>query len=225
MYRRRSLLPWRRPPAPDACSDLACGEPATERCCYVDNAGEECATLWCPPHSQPVDGVAYCRRHAGVIRGLTPSLQRDLPGVTNRAPSLVIWVGRSVDADVRDMLSLTFEDRAGVRMERVVPEHRGDTCVWVLRWIAKTSAVTCTLSLEVSEDADTLVTLRAGAEPIFAAVPPWISLRADGNPTAETHVREARGVFYRDFFTALHRYLGGAEVPAATTPERAAATV
>ena len=54
-----------------------------------------------------IDHAFYCRRHAGVVRAVgsqtTPG--SGLPDLDNRAPSLVNWIARDLDANVRQLLA------------------------------------------------------------------------------------------------------------------------
>ncbi|MBV8195583.1 MAG: hypothetical protein JOY80_08650 [Candidatus Dormibacteraeota bacterium] len=178
------------------------------RCAYTDGSGDRCATAWCAEHRDSVDRVTYCRRHAGVIRALTPALLDDLPALGNRAPSLVIWVARMVDAEVRELTDRATAGRASV--DRVVPEQRDGACVWVVRWRASGSLGSLEVTLEVNESADCVVQLRAGGVTLYSAEPPWITARLQGNPLSDAHLRAARSLFCSEVLNALEAHLAAA---------------
>ncbi|MFN2582997.1 MAG: hypothetical protein ABR498_09690, partial [Candidatus Dormibacteria bacterium] len=168
---------------------------------------QQCDTAWCAEHRNSVDRVTYCRRHAGLMRSLTPSVFSDLPALGNRAPSLVIWVGRLIDFDVRALLAVSSSDeRVGV--DRVVPEHRGGVCVWVMRWHSAMNGAR-DVTLEVSEVEDATVVLRADGRQLFAAQPACITARLQGNRLSEVHQRAARALFCSDLMNALEQHVHG----------------
>ena len=150
-----------------------------------------------------------------MVRGLAPTLVSALPALENRAPSLVHWVGRMIDHDVRAVLLQVLPAGTRVRPERVVPRRRGQTRVWVQGWCARGPGVELDVRLEVSERADTVVVLRAGSRALISAEPPWISARVQGAELTRARARAARTLFYNDLLIALERHVAGVERVAA----------
>ena len=200
--------PWRREPGTEPCSAPHCGARDAVRCGYHDSGGARCRTAWCAEHRDSVDHVTYCRRHAGVMRALSPTLTTDLPGLDNRAPALVNWVARLIDHDVRTLVSSVVPAGTRVLSTRVVPERRDGARVWVRRW-AVMAAPPFDVSLAVSERDDTILALYSGSSLLFSAEPPWITARSRGERLSEAQARAVRAVFLGDLLAALARELIG----------------
>ena len=102
------------PPAPAplpatgvVCTLAGCSNDNAQPCAYRDGRGRPCRAAHCPQHGVVSDGKFYCRRHAGVMRavGAEATPQGGLPDVDNRAPSLVNWIARDLDENVRRLLT------------------------------------------------------------------------------------------------------------------------
>src|SRR5579864_7291167 len=84
------------------CNEVGCTAQTGIACEYVDRRDRACRTAWCPAHRMVVDERIYCRRHAGVVSSLPTDAAQSmpLPDLENRAPSLVGWMSRQIDAEV-----------------------------------------------------------------------------------------------------------------------------
>ena len=83
------------------CRARGCANHNGVLCHYIDRRGRRCDTAWCPNHWATVGGIVYCRRHAGTIAAIGYfDHPAGMPDVDNRAPSLVNWVARDLDAFV-----------------------------------------------------------------------------------------------------------------------------
>src|SRR6202035_85258 len=89
------------------CKLAGCTNDTAQPCAYRDGRGRACAAAYCPEHGVATEGKFYCRRHAGVLRavGAEVTPQGGLPDIDNRAPSLVSWIARDLDAAVRRVLA------------------------------------------------------------------------------------------------------------------------
>lgn len=201
-----AVHPWHRERGSELCSDRHCEARDAVRCAYVDSAGRRCGTAWCAEHRDSVDHVTYCRRHAGVMRALSPALVSDLPGLDNRAPSLVSWVARLIDHDVRTLVGGLLIPAARVGSARVLPERHDGARVWVRRWTVF-GTPPFTIELAVSERSDTVVMLSAGSSLLFAAEPPWITARLGDARPSDAQTRADRALFCSDLLSALERHL------------------
>jgi hypothetical protein len=134
-----------------------------------------------------VDTHVFCRRHAGTVSALPGDAGAGalLPALDNRAPSLVSWVAREIDADVRQLLLRLprVDEGAQVLAEplyliSVGPEHRR---AWERCWrVVTTGGTAVRVALAVEEDMDSEVVVRVGGNIAGRYVPPWIAERLSG---------------------------------------------
>ncbi len=181
------------------CQQRGCPSRNAERCHYVDRRGRQCESALCPQHSASVDGVVYCRRHAGTIAAIGYFERSGMPDLDNRAPSLVNWVARDLDAFitdtlvgvagpgerfVREPLVSTFPERTGIRRyERTwkLVDHTG---------------VRLVVALFVRGEEDVTVRVRVGATVAAEGIPPWIERRLQGTEVGAATDRSQRDLFY-----------------------------
>ncbi len=171
-----------------AAGGLPCTRPGCPAsgalCAYIDRRGRRCPTAWCPDHRLVIEGVTYCRRHAGVVsalpRGATP-----LPDLDTRAPSLVSWVAREVDADIRHLLLAEAPLGEGARLA-IDPVYRvlagqDRRPAWERAWkLVDRAGRSLRVSLLVEEGDDAEVAVRVNSEMLDRARPPWIAERPGG---------------------------------------------
>jgi hypothetical protein len=166
-----------------------CSSSSGVPCAYTDRRRRRCPTAWCADHRLVIDGRAYCRRHAGVVSALPRGFSgraAPLPDIDNRAPSLVSWVAREVDADVRRLLLAELQPRAEgaqividpVYLVFVGPERRR---AWERAWkLVDRAGRSLRVSLLVEEHEDAEVTVRVNSRVVERAAPPWITQRLAG---------------------------------------------
>ncbi len=188
MFHRRSSRPVDAPAEAhrtERCTASGCRRRDGVPCSYVDKRSRECQTAWCPEHVAEVAGVAFCRRHASTMRAIEGSeVVAGLPDIDNRAPSLVGWVGRELDAPVREV----FAQVAGAPSATVVTEPvrllltpGGPIHRWNKTWkVIDHNAIISRVSIEVDEADDCDVAARVDSELIGHGVPPWIEHRRAG---------------------------------------------
>jgi hypothetical protein len=169
----------------ERCSMPGCRSRDGTRCSYVDKRARACPTWWCPDHAAPVGGMPFCRRHASTMSALDGAeAVAGLPDLDNRAPSLVGWVSRDLDASIRDVLHRTAPDGAAAVITdpvRLVLTPGGRTRRWAKAWkILDDTSVVSRVSIEVDEDDDCEVCARVDTELIGSGVPPWIEHRRAG---------------------------------------------
>ncbi|HXZ99573.1 MAG TPA: hypothetical protein VEK76_04410 [Candidatus Binatia bacterium] len=171
------------------CTQPGCGRQTGLLCEYVDRRGRACRTGWCPEHRLVIDGRVYCRRHAGVVSALPAGFvghAAPLPDLDNRSPSLVSWVAREVDADIRELLltELGSGDEAQVVTDPVYPVFTGSDRRrgWERAWkIIDGGRSPLRISLLVEECADAEVAVRVNADIVERLAPPWIVQRLHGS--------------------------------------------
>jgi hypothetical protein len=176
----------------DLAGDQACTQPGCPRatglaCDYVDRRGHRCRTAWCPEHRLVIDGRVYCRRHAGVVSALPVGYvghTAPMPDLETRAPSLVSWVAREVDADIRHLL--LAEDRDGRGRLITDPVYlvfigRDRRRAWERAWkLVGHAGDSLRVSLLVEEAADAEVAIRVDSAIVERLAPPWIVQRLHG---------------------------------------------
>jgi len=182
------------------CRERGCPNHNAVPCHYIDRRGRHCGTAWCPQHRATVGGIVYCRRHAGTIAAIGffdhPS---GMPDVDNRAPSLVNWVARDLDAFVaatlvqcatpgetfvREPVVSALADRnGGRRYERgwKLVDHTG------LRMV---------VSVFVVESDDITIRVRVGSGVVAEGVPPWVERHRRGIQVSDETDRSQRALFY-----------------------------
>ena len=135
-----------------------------------------------------IDGRVYCRRHAGVVSALPGGYLANaapLPDLENRAPSLVSWVAREVDADIRHLL-LSVPDPGEVTELLTDPVYLVFTGAdrrraWERAWkLVDQTGDTLRVSLLVEEWADAEVAVRVDMAIVERLMPPWIAQRLHG---------------------------------------------
>ncbi len=186
-------------PAPSTgivCNFPGCSNDTAQRCAYRDGRGRACRTAFCPEHAVAVDGKRYCRRHAGVVRAVgaeaTPS--GGLPDVDNRAPSLVSWIARDLDANVRRLLTGAARSGESVIADETVHVARdfNRRARWEQSWrLVDHTGVILKVTIQVLEENDSLVRVHVGSGVIADGVPPWIVRRAEtGDMETDTAQRQ-----------------------------------
>jgi len=191
------------------CSQWQCHEATGLPCTYVDRRRRRCSTAWCPEHRDVVDDRVYCRRHAGIVRALSPIQESTpLPNIDNRAPSLVDWIARDIDDDVRAALRATpFASEASelvtdpVRLVFVGGERQR---AWERSWrLADHMGVAIKVTVSVEERNDTEVLIRVGQNLAARMVPPWIEQRQRGEQLSPEEDAAARRRFHESIATAV----------------------
>ncbi|MBV9100218.1 MAG: hypothetical protein JOZ46_02075 [Candidatus Dormibacteraeota bacterium] len=212
------------------CSESGCGATTGIACDYVDRRDRACRTAWCPAHRMVVDERIFCRRHAGVVSSLPADAAQSipLPDLENRAPSLVGWVARQIDADVWRLMLRELDAATGGQLiaDPValvfigVERHRA----WERAWKLVTHAgEKHRVSILVTESRDAEVEVKVGSNVLDRVVPPWIQHRRDGESVSAEQDVEERKLFNHRLLEAIQRGLTR-EREIADTMSRAAGT-
>ena len=173
-------------------------------CSYVDRQQRACQTSWCIDHVKVVVGMAYCPRHAGVMKAiLRSSSPGERPPVMSRAPSLTAWMVESFDGEVTKLLTRASEDDLEgsggtggvVRITQTALAHAGTgrDHRWEQAWELHTEQLQpLRVAVVVKEDVDIVVSLQVGDRIVTRIVPPWIEqhqLRAEISNEPELHAQ------------------------------------
>jgi len=157
------------------------------RCSYVDREGDSCITQWCMDHVKVISGVAYCPRHAGVVRAIASSSSPDeRPPVKCRAPSLSAWFADMLDPKIEELLSRFGEAGYSHRVVRNGLSHRLGTLPahhhWEESWKVEVSGKPpVDILVDVKEEIDIVVRVRVNEVLVTRIVPPWIERHQTGN--------------------------------------------
>src|SRR5947209_9662561 len=141
-----SELKSERPPAvATPCTANECHGREGWACAYRDRTGKECGTTWCDKHVDFIGEMAFCRRHATVIRALASGGLQDVnlvPTVEDRSLSLVSAVSRELEEPVLELLRHRFGNESAVQVvaDRSVRALRPDPTrlAWERGWAALT---------------------------------------------------------------------------------------
>jgi hypothetical protein len=159
------------------CTMRGCTNNTAQLCAYRDRRERTCSATICPAHSISLGGVVYCRRHAGTVQAIG-ELARDQsghPDVDDRAPSLVDFIGRDIDRDIRRLLARAARPGESVIADaaaRRTHDFRRNTR-WERSWrLVEHTGPVLNVTLHVAEDNDSLVHVRVGTETVADGVPP-----------------------------------------------------
>jgi hypothetical protein len=195
------------------CALTGCTNETAAPCSYLDGRGRACQSAYCQEHGVSIDGKFYCRRHAGIVRALGSSVTpgSGLPDLDNRAPSLVNWIARDLDANVRRLLVASASRGESVIADetvRVVRDFNRHPR-WEQSWrLVDHTGLILKITIQVLEDNDTLVRVHVGSGVIADGVPPWIVRRSENGDMASDD--EQRKRFYQwldeSIFMAVDRF-------------------
>jgi len=184
------------------CSAADCDSVTAISCDYIDRRSIRCDTAWCPEHRIVVDSRVFCRRHAGTVSALPggPLAGSPLPDLDNRAPSLVSWVAREVDAEIRHLLlSIAGDDEAAqliVDPVFLIFVGRERKRAWERSWkLVNHRGTAVRVALQVEEEDNSRVTIRVGSNVVARVTPPWITQRSSHPPTSAAIDGEERQQF------------------------------
>jgi hypothetical protein len=132
-----------------------------------------------------------------------------MPDLETRAPSLVSWVAREVDADIRQLLLAELrDDRVRLVTDPVYLAFIG--CdrrrAWERAWkLLDHTGPSLRISLLVEECADAEVAVRVNAEIVDRLTPPWIVQRLHGALPPPEVDAQRRKDFNRRLLGIIHR--------------------
>ena len=182
------------------CRARGCANHNGVLCHYIDRRGRRCDTAWCPNHWATVGGIVYCRRHAGTIAAIGYfDHPAGMPDVDNRAPSLVNWVARDLDAFVAaTLVQVATQGETFVR-EPVVSTHadRAGGRRYERGWkLVDHTGLRLVVAVFVHESEDTTIRVRVGSAVVAEGVPPWVERHRRGIEVSDETDRSQRALFY-----------------------------
>jgi hypothetical protein len=189
-------------PTATTCAQRGCTNVGAQLCAYRDRRGRACPAAFCPAHSVSFSGTSYCRRHAGTVQAIG-ELAKDpngFPDLNDRAPSLVNWISRDLDENVRRLLGRTARSGESVIVDESVrlAHDPARKARWERAWrIVEHTGLVLKVTVHVSEENDSLVHVRVGTEMVADGVPPWIARRREGQEVEAAIDISQRQLFYR----------------------------
>jgi hypothetical protein len=179
-----------------------CTNQTAQCCAYRDRRERSCSVSICPAHSISLGGITYCRRHAGTVQAIGELAQdpSGCPDINDRAPSLVDWIARDLDKDIRTLLARTARPGESVIADdtaRLKHDFRRNAR-WERSWrLVEHTGPILNVTLHVAEDDSSLVHVRVGTETVADGVPPWIARRREGQDVEAAIDISQRRLFYR----------------------------
>jgi hypothetical protein len=138
-----------------------------------------------------------------------------LPDLDNRAPSLVGWVSRDLDAPMRELVGRIAPSRGATLVTdpvRPVITPGRSTRRWAKTWkILENSSIVNRVSIEVDEQDDQHVSARVDTELIGEGFPPWISDRLAGRRVDAATAEAERRVFTSEMVRSIEQVVTGRE--------------
>ena len=182
------------------CGARGCPNHSGVLCHYIDRRGRRCDTAWCPNHWATVGGIVYCRRHAGTIAAIGYfDHPAGMPDVDNRAPSLVNWVARDLDAFVAATLVQSATQGETFVREPVVSTHadRSGGRRYERGWkLVDHTGLRLVVAVYVVEGDDITIRVRVGSGVVAEGIPPWVERHRRGIEVPEETDRAQRSLFY-----------------------------
>jgi hypothetical protein len=134
-----------------------------------------------------------------------------LPDIDNRAPSLVSWVARDLDANVRRLLTGAARAGESVIADDTVHVARdfNRKARWEQSWrLVDHTGLILKVTIQVLEENDTLVRVHVGSGVIADGVPPWIVRRNEETDMATDTAQRQRFYQWLDesIFMAVDRF-------------------
>jgi hypothetical protein len=185
-----------------ACSMRRCTNAKAQPCAYRDRRERTCPTAFCPSHSVTVAGATYCRRHAGTMQAIGELARNPngLPDITDRGPGLINWIARDLDKNIRTLLAKTVRPGESVIVDdsvRLAHDHWRRSR-WERSWrIVEHTGPVLAVTVQMSEEDQSRVFVRVGAEMVADSVPPWIARRSQGVEVEAAIDISQRQLFYQ----------------------------
>ena len=157
------------------CLFDGCERRDVAQCAFVDRHQRRCPTHWCPVHGTVQLGGHALPPSCRVAQLLGPAPPAgSVPELDNRSPSLVNFVARAIDAEVRALLAPLAADGESLAEEPVHIAVGTRTRRWEHAWALRTPAGhdRVRVAVEVDDHRDPELALRVGHEVIARSIPP-----------------------------------------------------
>jgi hypothetical protein len=218
-HRRPHPAEFAEPVGTMLCSEAGCHNQTGTTCNYRDRRGHGCDAAFCAEHRATVGGVAYCRRHGGLVTALGPNVEPGaLPEIDNRGPSLVNWVAAELSAGIVATLRRVASPSETVQVDTTVAViyDNNRRRRWERSWkLLESTGVTLKVCVQVAEDDDdALIDARVGSVVVARGVPPWVARRRAGQNVSEQVDADQRGLYRQFFFDHINDEVARQRSPA-----------
>jgi hypothetical protein len=193
-----------------ACWAPGCDSLDARSCAYRDRRHQPCRLASCLAHSIIFAGALYCRRHAGTARAVTAPAghPQNIADLDDRGPSLINWVATDLDEAIRGLLLRTTRPGEQVVADGYVRGIRDivGRSRWERSWrIVDHTGLVLKVSIYIDACDDSMIHVRVDADDVFAAVPPWIAQRPQGEIALSIDVAQRQR-----FYESVHRAIESA---------------
>ncbi len=174
--------------AREGCSGVGCRAHAREAlaaCAYIDQWGWRCSEPMCSAHGLTFGDEMFCVRHAGfflTLGGDEPALDAEHADPFGRRPSLMTWVPRLLDRDVRGMLAAAAHAGVGapVATTQSVRASGTDAVAWETRWELLGPEPRLSVALELEGYCDPAIVVRVGGMVVMRELAEWLRYHIHG---------------------------------------------
>src|SRR5947209_11145582 len=200
------------------CTRSGCAGDVGWSCSYRDRRGAPCETWWCKNHVEFVEGLAFCKRHATVVKTInrtkgTVREVKTIPEVADRSASLANLVGDDLDVALVQLLQSRYRGQSDIsvtadRAPRDVWVERkemawdadnhpflkrmGTELAWERRWAAlNAQGHVLRVTVRVSTTEPPIVQALVGMRPVAEGTPDWILRRLTHQPGDDAQDRSA----------------------------------
>lgn len=119
-----------------------------------------------------------------------------MPPLENRGASLLRWMMKQLDAPIRELLAQRPAAMSESMTSGGATEVKDSHSIWGWNWSAvrANNETACTVTLEVDEAKDDVVSVRVNGNQLLSQKPPWIAHHQRGefnvDPVLDTHERQ-----------------------------------
>jgi hypothetical protein len=123
-----------------------------------------------------------------------------LPDIDDRTPSLVNWIARDLDQQIRTLLAKAAREGESIVVDEAVRLSRDNrrNLRWERSWrLVESTGLVLKITVHVSEENDALVRISVGSEMVADGIPPWIARRRMGEEVDVAIDVAQRKLFYQ----------------------------
>jgi len=158
----------------EGCGGNRCSQITVGHCDYVDLWGWKCDAPFCSGHGVDLVDGSLCLEHAALfysVGGDEPVLEAELADVYGQTPSLLRWVSRGIDLDIREMLTPESEE-IPVGFEQRVLATPTSSLRWEAEWWR--DDIDVRVGLVVEDGSGPSFTVMCKFDELYAETPEWL---------------------------------------------------
>lgn len=165
----------------EGCSGGRCTQAPVTFCGFVDQWGWRCDGPCCAGHRYRFSELDLCVSHAALclsFGGDSPPLEGELHDPYQQTPSLLHWLTRGLDAEIRSMLDPHHEKKELIHRQYV---RAGYLLEWEAEWRRPDTELV--VSVVIGGHVDPRIVVRHGDEVLLSESPEWLVHHRLGLPT------------------------------------------